>query len=93
MSLRTRLALSFAAIATLVAALMGVLGYTATKNQLEREVDQSLLSQRFRPDRDGDGDGPQGADAGVLLSATGTVLRTEGSVQLPVTDADRAAAA
>lgn len=93
MSLRTRLALSFAAIATLVAALMGVLGYTATKNQLEREADQTLLSQRFRPAHEDDRGGPEGADVATLLSGSGAVLRTEGSVQLPVTDQDRAAAA
>lgn len=93
MSLRTRLALSFAAIATLVAALMGVLGYTATTNQLEREIDRSLLtSQGFRPDHEDRG-GPEGPDAATLLSATGQVLRTEGDVQLPVTDRDRAVAA
>lgn len=90
MSLRTRLALAFAALATVVAALMGLLGYTATTNQLEREVDQSLLAARGRPEHD-DRD-VRGAEAATLLSATGTVLQTQG-VQLPVTDRDRLAAA
>ena len=44
MSLRTKLAISFAGIAALVAALMGVIGYTATNEQLQRATDQALLS-------------------------------------------------
>lgn len=91
MSLRTRLAVSFAAIATLVAALMGVLGYQATANQLEREVDQSLLSQRGRPDPDHDERGP-GTQAMTLLNASGEVVRSEGGVQLPVNEQDKRAA-
>jgi two-component system sensor histidine kinase MprB len=90
MSLRTRLALIFAALATVVAALMGVLGYTATTNQLEREIDQSLLAQRGRPDRDGRG--PEEDRVSTLIAPDGQVLESSG-VQLPVTEADLEAAA
>jgi len=41
MSLRTKLAISFAALAAAVAALMGVIGYAATNEQLERATDQA----------------------------------------------------
>lgn len=93
MSLRSRLALAFAVLATAVAALMGLLGYTATTNQLERAADQALLQDRGgRPDPDHDSD-RRGAQAQVLLSATGAVLQTQGPVQLPVTSQDRQAAA
>src|SRR5690606_14286545 len=95
MSLRTKLAISFAAIAALVAALMGVIGYTATTEQLQRAADQALLSGGGRPLGPGGEERREerGQDAVVVLSPTGDVVRTEGVVQLPVTDADRAAAA
>lgn len=92
MSLRSRLALAFAILATAVAALMGILGYTATTNQLERSADQALLqAPRDRPGHDRDG-GP-GTDAQVLIASDGAVVSTEGDVELPVTEQDRQAAA
>jgi two-component system sensor histidine kinase MprB len=96
MSLRTKLAISFAGIAALVAALMGVIGYTATNEQLQRATDQALLSGGGRPLGPGGEDRrdeQRGQDAIAVLSPTGEVLRSDGAVQLPVTDADRAAAA
>jgi two-component system, OmpR family, sensor histidine kinase MprB len=92
MSLRSRLALAFAVLATVVAGLMGLLGYTATTNQLERAADQALLNDRGgRPGHDEPGD--RDDQPSVLISATGAVLQTEGSVQLPVTEQDKQAAA
>lgn len=88
MSLRTRLAISFAALAAVVAGLMGVLGYTATSNQLERATDQALLAAGGRMERDGPGDRRRGPDAVQLLSADGSVVRSEGG-DLPVTASDR----
>lgn len=94
MSLRQRLALAFAILAASVAALMSVLGYSATTNQLQREVDRVLLSSGGRlGDGPGDGQGSRRQDASAVISASGQVLDTHGDVQLPVTDADRAAAA
>jgi two-component system sensor histidine kinase MprB len=96
MSLRTKLAISFAGIAALVAALMGVIGYTATNEQLQRAADQALLNGGGRPLGPGGEDRrdeQRGQDAFTVLSPTGEVLRSEGAVQLPVTDSDRAAAA
>ena len=95
MSLRTKLAISFAAIAALVAALMGVIGYAATNEQLQRATDQALLGGGGRPLGPGDDERREGRgqDAVVVLSPTGEVLRSDGEVQLPVTDSDRAAAA
>lgn len=94
MSLRTKLAISFAAIAAVVAALMGVIGYTATNEQLQRTADQALLSGGGRPVGPGGEDHREqrGQDATAVLSPTGEVLRSDGVVVLPVTDADRAAA-
>jgi len=95
MSLRSRLALAFAVLATTVAALMGVLGYTATTNQLERAADQALLQDRGggRPDPDHDQDGRGDDDQSrVLLSASGQVVQTQGPVALPVTAQDASAA-
>ena len=94
MSLRTKLAISFAAIAALVAALMGVIGYAATNEQLQRATDQALLGGGGRPLGPGDDERREGRgqDAVVVLSPTGEVLRSDGEVQLPVTDSDRAAA-
>ncbi len=91
MSLRSKLALAFAVLAVVVAGLMGVIGYTATTNQLERATDQALLAGGGRPMRDGPEDREQ--DASLVLSADGQVVDSHGEVQLPVTDADRAAAA
>ena len=53
MSLRSKLAIAFAVLAVVVAGLMGVLGYTATANQLQRETDRALLGAGGRPSRDG----------------------------------------
>jgi len=100
MSLRSRLALAFAGLAAVVAALMGVLGYTATTNQLERAADEALLTgsrmapppgSGMTPEFDHDEDERQ--DATLVLSSTGQVLQSRGEIDLPVTDADRAAAA
>lgn len=95
MSLRTKLAISFAGIAALVAALMGVIGYTATNEQLQRATDQALLSGGGRPQGPGGDErrDERGQDAIAVLSPTGEVVRSDGVVQLPVSDADRAAAA
>jgi len=91
-SLRSKLAIAFAVLAVVVAGLMGVLGYTATANQLQRETDRALLGAGVgrpgmgdRPDRD--------QDARLVLSVDGQILQSRGDVALPVTDADRAAAA
>ncbi|MCU0296184.1 MAG: HAMP domain-containing histidine kinase [Candidatus Nanopelagicales bacterium] len=93
MSLRTRLALAFAVMAVAVAALMGVIGYSATANQLERSVDQSLLNMGGRM-MDGPGDRDRDRDnIATVLSADGQVVQSVGEVQIPVTDADREAAA
>jgi two-component system sensor histidine kinase MprB len=92
MSLRSRLALVFAVLATVVAALMGLLGYTATTNQLERATDLALINDRGgRPGHDEPGD--RDGHSSVLISATGDVVQTEGSVELPVTERDKQAAA
>jgi two-component system sensor histidine kinase MprB len=92
MSLRSRLALAFAVMATAVAALMGVLGYTATTNQLERAADQALLAEPpMRPGHDRD-EG-RGAETRVVISGSGEVIQTEGRINLPVTEQDRQAAA
>ena len=92
MSLRSRLALAFAVLATVVAGLMGLLGYTATTNQLEQAADQALINDRGgRPGHDEPGD--RDDQPSVLISATGAVLQTTGSVQLPVTEQDTQAAA
>ncbi len=91
MSLRSRLALAFAVLATAAAALMGLLGYTATTNQLERAADQALVQDRGG--RPGHEEGRRGAQASVVISADGQVVRSEGSVQLPVTEQDVQAAA
>lgn len=92
MSLRSRLALAFAVLATVVAALMGLLGYTATTNQLEQAADQALVNDRGgRPGHDEPGD--RDDQPSVIISATGEVLQTTGSVQLPVTEQDKQAAA
>lgn len=98
MSLRSRLAIAFAVLATVVAALMGVLGYASAKAQLERETDRALLAggrpMMLSPEmRPGDSAGQRRQDAALLLSGTGEVLQARGDVVLPVTDADRAAAA
>ena len=95
MSLRTKLAISFAGIAALVAALMGIIGFTATNEQLQRAADQALLGGPAGPlpdDDDRQGRRRQ-QEATVVLSPTGEMVRSDGGVQLPVTDADRAAAA
>ena len=94
MSLRSRLAIAFAGLAAVVAALMGVLGYTATTNQLEQAADQALLAgdRRLPPASDHDDDEDDG-HATLVLSNTGQVLQSRGEVRLPVTEADRAAAA
>lgn len=92
MSLRSRLALAFAVLATVVAALMGLLGYTATTNQLERAADASLLSDRGgRPGHDEPGD--RGGDVFVVINPNGEVVQSEGTVTLPVTEQDKRAAA
>ena len=93
MSLRTKLAISFAALAAAVAALMGVIGYTATNEQLERATDQALLSSGGRPQMGPAADEARGRDAITVLSPAGDVVRSDGVVQLPVTDDDRTAAA
>lgn len=91
MSLRSRLALAFAVLAAAVAALMGVLGYTATTNQLERAADQALIQDRGgRPGHEEDRRGEQ---AQVLISASGDVVQSQGPVSLPVTEQDKQAAA
>ncbi len=92
MSLRTKLALAFAVMAVVVAALMGVIGYSATANQLERSVDQSLLNAGGRM-MDGPRDRDRDETAATVLSPDGEVLQSQGEVQIPVTDADRQAAA
>ena len=93
MSLRTKLAISFAALAAAVAALMGVIGYAATNEQLERATDQALLSGGGGRQMGPEAEEARGRDAVTVLSPSGEVLRSDGVVQLPVTDADRAAAA
>jgi len=93
MSLRTKLAISFAALAAAVAALMGVIGYAATNEQLERATDQALLSGGGGRQMGPEQEEARGRDAVTVLSPSGEVLRSDGVVQLPVTDADRAAAA
>ena len=92
MSLRTKLAISFAALAATVAALMGVIGYAATNEQLERATDQALLSGGGGRPMGPDPDEGRGRDAITVLSPTGDVVRSDGVVRLPVSDADRAAA-
>ncbi len=92
MSLRTKLALAFAVMAVVVATLMGVIGYSATANQLERSVDQSLLNAGGRM-MDGPRDRSRDETAATVLSPDGQVLQSQGEVQIPVTDADRQAAA
>jgi two-component system sensor histidine kinase MprB len=89
MSLRSKLAIAFAVLAVVVSGLMGVLGYTATANQLERATDEALLAgARMRgPDDD------RRQEASLVLSAQGQVVDAHGDVQLPVTQADREAAA
>lgn len=91
MSLRSKLAIAFAALVAIVAGLMGLLGYSATSNQLEKSMDQSLATLTGGPmmgHREG-----QEPDPVVVLSPSGEVVQNRGSVQLPVTDADRAVAA
>lgn len=92
MSLRSKLAIAFAALVAIVAGLMGLLGYTATSNQLERSTDQSLLASQAGGPMMGHRDGLD-RDPAVVLSPSGEVVESRGPVQLPVTDADRAVAA
>jgi two-component system sensor histidine kinase MprB len=98
MSLRSRLAIAFAVLATVVAALMGVIGYASANAQLERETDRSLVAGG-RPmlmapdDRSGGRTGQRRQDAALLLAPDGQVVQARGDAVLPVTDADRAAAA
>lgn len=91
MSLRSKLALAFAFLAVLVAGSMGVLGYTATAEQLRSETDRSLTAGGGRLPMDGEGRGRR-QDASLVLSPDGQVLQAAGAVRLPVTEADRAAA-
>jgi two-component system sensor histidine kinase MprB len=94
MSLRAKLALAFAAIAVLVAGSMGLLGYTATADQLQNETDRALVASGARPAMGGGREGMgRRQDASLLLSGTGQVVQSSGTVTLPVTQADRAAAA
>jgi two-component system sensor histidine kinase MprB len=48
MTLRVRLAVAFAALAAVVAGLMGALGYAATANRIQQEVDNSLVAAAQR---------------------------------------------
>jgi two-component system sensor histidine kinase MprB len=92
-SLRSKLAIAFAVLAVIVAGLMGILGYTATSNQLQKETDRVLLAQGGGG-RGGGGEGlDRRQDASLVLSADGQTLQSRGEVTLPVTDADRKAAA
>lgn len=95
MSLRSRLAVAFAAIAVVVAGLMGILGYSATANQLENAADQSLLGRGGPPPGDipGHRDGPRDDEIQQFITPSGDITRPSGTVQLPVTAADKAIAA
>ena len=44
MTLRARLAITFAALAAVVALLMGALGYFAVASRITSEVDEALLA-------------------------------------------------
>lgn len=48
MTLRARLAIAFAAMAAVVAGLMGALGYAATANRIEQGMDDALLAAAQR---------------------------------------------
>lgn len=48
MTLRARLAIAFAAMAAVVAGLMGALGYAATANRIEQGMDDTLLAAAQR---------------------------------------------
>lgn len=96
MSLRWKIALAMALIATLVAAVFGTASYRTTRDRLLSEVDQSLMSlERAVDDRfGGRGSLPErgplsGFDAQVIGSG-GVVLESTFDVALPVSDADLA---
>lgn len=94
MSLRSRLAVAFAVMAVVVSGLMGILGYTATSNQLESSADQSLLGRGGPPPGvgPGHGDGPGDDEIRQLITPSGEIRESRGSFQLPVNAADRTVA-
>ena len=103
MSLRLKLVLALVALAAGATAAIGVFSYRTTEQQLQSQVDQSLVSatQRFgdRPaDRDGFGPSPGGEFRGEgdivvqLLAPDGDTVGYRG-ISLPVTATDRSLAA
>jgi two-component system, OmpR family, sensor histidine kinase MprB len=117
-NLRTRLALSFALVAVVVAGLVGVLSFEAASDRVTSEIDATLQSATTaiaggqdeilaavptpRPgpggDRhEGDGDGPRAIDRQLVaqaLAVDGAPRAVgDGTVALPVNDADRTLAA
>lgn len=100
MSLRWKVALAMAAIATLATVAFGVASYRTTRDRLYAEVDRSLIELDGavggrRPGRDLDHDdpldrGPLAGFAAQLISPNGVVLQSTFPQTLPVTEAELA---
>lgn len=96
MSLRWKVALAMAAIATLATVAFGVASYRTTRDRLYAEVDRSLIELDGavggrRPGRDLDHDdpldrGPLAGFAAQLISPNGVVLQSTFPQTLPVTE-------
>ncbi|NNE10696.1 MAG: HAMP domain-containing histidine kinase [Ilumatobacter sp.] len=96
MSLRWKIALAMAAIATVVAAVFGTASYRTTRDRLLNEVDESLLvieraidgrviGRNSFPDR-----GPLAGFDAQIIGPDGSVRESTFEVAIPVSDADRA---
>ncbi len=94
MSLRWKIALAMAAIATLATVAFGVVSYRTTRDRLFSEVDRSLIEVHGvlrRPGRDGPDEelperGPLSGFFAQVVGPNGTVLQSTFPEPLPVTD-------
>lgn len=105
MTLRQKFVVAFAAVAVLVAALVGTFSYIVTAHNLRTEVDFSLVAAAtnlsagpFPPNTDGSGAAGDGSGSGIIqtariIEADGSVRQILGSdVGIPVSDAAAALA-
>ena len=105
MTLRQKFVVAFAAVAVLVAALVGTFSYIVTAHNLRTEVDFSLVAAAtnlsagpFPPNTDGNGAAGDGSGSGIIQTAR--ILQSDGSarqilgsdVGIPVSDAAAALA-
>jgi two-component system, OmpR family, sensor histidine kinase MprB len=106
MSLRTRLVVAFVTLTTLATIAVGAWSYLATMDRLKGEMDRSLddiaaiVIERGAAGVQGDG-GPGGGTGGPpaaatfrtqVIDGTGTVVRSEAGLAIPVADVDIAVA-